>query len=203
MTRDRHRASKASQGPGMNRPARSALLVVDMISRFDFPEAPALAASVCTAARATERLVAAFHARGEPVIYANDNFADWKADFAGLLRMAREAGGLAREVAERLRPGSDDYFVLKPKHSAFLATPLPVLLAKLDVGRLYLSGMTADSCVLATAIDANAREYEVHVVREAVAGLARAKRQALQLLADSSAARVVSLETALRTARAR
>lgn len=185
---------------GVNRPSRSALLVVDMIGRFDFPEAPALAASVRAAARAIARLAGAFHAGGAPVIYANDNFADWKADFAGLLRMARESGDLGREVADRLCPGDEDYFVLKPKHSAFLATPLPVLLAKLEVGHLFLTGMTVDSCVLATAIDANAREYKVSVVREAVAGLSTPKRLTLQLLAQTHMAEVASLRSALNTA---
>jgi hypothetical protein len=49
--------------------------------------------------------------------------------------------------------------------------------------------MTADSCVLATA-DANAREFEVRVAPEAVAGLPAAKRRAMALLANSGAAQV-------------
>ena len=64
------------------------------------------------------------------------------------------------------------------------------LLAKLGVRRLWLSGMTADSCVLATALDANAREFEVRVAPEAVAGLPAAKRRAMALLANSGAAQV-------------
>jgi nicotinamidase-related amidase len=83
--------------------------------------------------------------------------------------------------------------VLKPKHSAFLATPLPVLLAKLSVRRLWLSGMTADSCVLATALDANAREFDVVLAREAVAGRPSQKQRAMALLADSGAARVARI----------
>lgn len=84
--------------------------------------------------------------------------------------------------------------MLKPKHSAFLATPLVVLLAKLGVDELVVCGMTAESCVAATCFDSNAREYDTVVVREAVAGIGRAKATALRLLEDGKAARVVPLQ---------
>ena len=85
--------------------------------------------------------------------------------------------------------------MLKPKHSAFLASPLPILLAKLGVRRLCLTGMTADSCVLATALDANAREFEVVVALEAVAAMPSQKRRALAVLVNSGAARVARLSS--------
>lgn len=157
--------------------------------------------SVVDAGRQICRLRAHFRRKGKPVIYANDNFANWRSDFRELVAMAQASGGTGRAVAELLQPGPEDYFVLKPKHSAFLATALPVLLAKLDVDTLFLTGMTADSCVLATAMDANAREYRVRVVREAVAGLTARKREALAVVAASHAAQVISCRTALAAVR--
>lgn len=174
---------------------RPALLIIDMISAFDFPEAPALSGSVIGAARQIRRLRTHFLQQGHPVIYANDNFANWRSDFRELVAMARASGGTGQAVVDLIQPGPEDYFVLKPKHSAFLATALPVLLAKLGVDTLYLTGMTADSCVMATAIDGNAREYQVRVVREAVAGLTVRKREALSVLAASHAAEVVSIRS--------
>ncbi|WP_434031213.1 isochorismatase family cysteine hydrolase [[Pseudomonas] boreopolis] len=179
-------------------PSRPALLVIDMIGRFDFPEAEAMAASVRKATQAIAALLEVCRRRQVPVIFANDNFAQWKVDFRGLIASARESGGLGLEVADRLHPTEDDYYVLKPKHSAFLATPLPVLLAKLQVGMLYLSGMTADSCVLATALDGNAREYRVRVIRQAVAGLSGPLRQAMELMQLSPAVDVVDMQDAMR-----
>ena len=84
--------------------------------------------------------------------------------------------------------------MLKPKHLAFLASLLPILLAAWRAQPL-LSGMTADSCVLATALDANAREFDVVVAREAVAGTPARKQRAMALLADSCSpvARLASL----------
>lgn len=180
---------------------RPALLIIDMVGNFDFPEAPALAGSLLGAARQIRRLRGHFLRKGQPVIYANDNFAHWRSDFRELVAMAKAAGGTAEAVAELIQPGPEDYFVLKPKHSAFLATALPVLLAKLGVDTLFLTGMTADSCVMATAIDANAREYRVRVVRDAVAGMAARKRDALAVLVASHAAEVVSSRSVLSAVR--
>lgn len=178
--------------------SRAALLIIDMISAFDFPEAQMLAPSVRSAARQIHRLREAFHQRGLPVIYANDNFANWKSDFRELVAMAEASCALGAMVVDQLRPGADDYFVLKPKHSAFLATAMPLLLAKLGVDTVYLSGMTADSCVLATAADANAREYRVRVVREAVAGTTKGKSSGLTAIQASKIGVVVSVASVVK-----
>jgi nicotinamidase-related amidase len=126
-------------------------------------------------------------------VYANDNFSNWRSDFRQQVARCRAAKGAPGEIAALLAPKPKHYFILKPKHSAFLATPLGVLLAKLGVNRLVLAGMTADSCILATALDANAREFEVLLAREAVAAMPSRKRDAFDLLARTQAATVVSL----------
>lgn len=141
--------------------ALPALLVIDMIGMLDFPGADRLAPSAVRAARGARTLRDRFHRRGWPVVYANDNFAHWQSDFRELVAMASAMPGAASRIAGLLEPTPQDYFVLKPKHSAFLDTALPVLLAKLGVRRLLLTGMALEACILATAIDGNAREFEV------------------------------------------
>ena len=91
----------------------------------------------------------------------------------------------------RLPPRPHDDHVLKPKHSGFLATPLPILLDKLGVRRLVLTGVSADSCVLAPAQDANMREFALCVPQDAVAAISPARRRtALALLAQTLGASV-------------
>lgn len=175
----------------------TALLIIDMISPLDFPDAARIAPSAVRAARRIRALREACHDRAWPVVFANDHFAHWRADFRELAAMAKAAGGDAAEIVSLLAPRPDDYFVLKPKHSAFLATSLPVLLAKLGARRLLLTGMALEGCVLATALDANAREYEVAVVRDAVAGKPALRKAALTLLAGSQAARVLDSRPAM------
>lgn len=169
---------------------RTALLVVDMIGRFDFEEGPALRRRALPMARRLARVVADQRGRGQPVIYANDNFQDWQMDFRQLLEQCLRPGSAGAAIAALLKPERGDYFVLKPKHSAFLASPLPVLLDKLQVRTLIVAGVATDSCVLATALDANMREFEVHVPSDCTAAATLDRhRRALALLRASSAAR--------------
>lgn len=177
--------------------ARPALLIIDMIGLLDFPGANRVTPRAVAAARKIQSLRRSFHDREWPVVFANDNFARWRSDFREQVAMAVHAGGAPCEIATRLDPGPRDHFVLKPKHSAFLSTPLPVLLAKLGVRRLLLTGMALESCVLATAIDANSREYEVAVVRDGVAGLPDLVAPTLKVLEGSGTATVIGSRTAM------
>lgn len=177
--------------------APAALLVIDMISLLDFPQAERMTLRAVSAARTIQRLRRGFHDRDWPVVFANDNFARWRSDFREQVAMAVHAGGASAEIANRLDPGPRDHFVLKPKRSAFLGTPLAVLLAKLGVRRVLLTGMALEGCVLATAIDAHSREFQVGVVREAVAGLPELARPSLEVLKGSGVARLVASRSAL------
>ena len=177
--------------------APAALLVIDMIGLLDFPGAGTMAPQAVAAARRIQFLRRKFHDRDWPVVFANDNFARWRSDFREQVAMAVHAGGPACEIASRLDPGPRDHFVLKPKHSAFLSTPLPVLLAKLGVRRLLLTGMALESCALATAIDANSREYEVAVVRDGVAGRPGLAAPTLKVLQGSGTATVLGSRAAM------
>jgi len=173
--------------------AKTALIIIDLFSLFDFPEGSALGPLAVQAAGKAAVLRDAFDERELPVIFANDNFGEWKRDFPTLVKACREHGGHAADIARRLAPKARHYFILKPKHSAFLATPLPVLLAKLGVQRVALAGMALDSCVLATALDANSREYETVVAWEATAALPDRRQPSLQLLQRSGAAKVLGV----------
>ena len=74
-------------------------------------------------------------------------------------------------MTERLRPTEDDYFVLKPKHSGFFATPLELLLKFLGTKRLILTGLAGDNCVLYTAADAYMRDFAICVPEDCVVSL--------------------------------
>ena len=76
-----------------------------------------------------------------------------------------------KQIARILLPEDDDYFVLKPKHSGFYATPLALLLRYLKVGRVIITGIAGDNCVLFTATDAYMREFNVVVPADCVVSL--------------------------------
>lgn len=164
---------------------RPALLIIDMINTFEFKGAASLLRAAGPAARRIATLRKRWHAAGAPVIYVNDNFMRWQADFRELVAVCMHDGMPGAEIARLLQPGPDDYFVLKPKHSAFMSTPLDVLLAKLGTRELVLTGVAADSCIVATAQDAHMRELRVRVPRDCVAAISDARTErALALLRD-------------------
>lgn len=164
---------------------RTALLVVDMINPLDFEGGEALRPHAESAARAIAALAHRMRERGEPVVYVNDNFMHWQADFHEIVALVRD-GTRGSALAEELAPVPGDYFVLKPKHSGFLATPLEILLEKLEAGRVVVTGVATDGCVLATATDAHMREYSVQVPPDCVAAQTEGRsRRAVELLRDS------------------
>lgn len=165
--------------------AATALVLIDMINAFDFPGSEPLARAALVCARRIARLKSRALALRLPVIYANDNYGQWRSDFRQVVAACGDSDRGAA-VVRLLPPQPDDYFVLKPAHSAFHDTPLSGLLERLGVRRLVLTGIATDSCVLATALDAHMRGYELFVPEDCTAAQTPArKRRALQLLHES------------------
>ncbi len=144
------------------------LLIIDMVSCWSYPDADKVLAAALQITPRIVALKARCRAAGVPVVYANDNEGRWRSDWQASMHDARAAGGPGAQIAEQLAPSADDYFVLKPMHSAFFATPLHLLLQHLKAERLILTGVTSDQCVLTTAADAKMRGYAVCVPRDAV-----------------------------------
>jgi len=139
-----------------------ALLLIDVINDFDFPEANQLLKYARPMARVLLRLKRRAQKAGVPVIYVNDNFGRWKSDFRHTVNHCAQHGR-GRDVVKLLRPEKSDYFVLKPKHSGFFSTTLETLLRYLETQTLILTGIAGNFCVLFTANDAYMRDFNLFV----------------------------------------
>jgi nicotinamidase-related amidase len=160
-----------------------ALLIIDMINCFDFRGAEALKPRALDAAGTIATLRDQFAERGWPVIFVNDNFGEWHSERSRLVDRALEGGN---PITERVTPANDDYFIIKPQFSGFYATNLPVLLPKLGVRRLVLTGIATDACVLFTAADAHMRDYALWIPEDAVAAETEARGQwALEIMREA------------------
>lgn len=149
----------------------AALLIIDMINDLEWPGGENIVQPALAAAERIAALKEEARARRIPVIYANDNFGKWRSDFREVVKHCLEDGVRGQPVAELLRPDRNDYFVLKPKHSAFFESTLATLLEHLGTRHLILTGITADICVLMTASDAYMRDFRIHVPPDCVASL--------------------------------
>jgi nicotinamidase-related amidase len=146
-----------------------ALLLIDVINDFDFPEADQLLAHARPMAERLRELKRKIKAEGIPAIYVNDNFGRWRSDFRTLVDHCLQRGRRGSDIVEALRPEKDDYFVLKPKHSGFYSTALDILLTYLEVKTVILTGVATNICVLFTANDAYMRDYDLIVPEDCVA----------------------------------
>ena len=167
-------------------PGKSALLIVDMVNPMDFPGADHLLRQALPMLPALARLKRRLKARGVPAIYCNDNFTHWLSDFRELVAICSQPDSPGAPLAEAVPPEHDDYLVLKPKHSAFLATPLEILLAQLGVEHVVVTGIAGDGCVLTTAADAHMRDLQVSVPPDCCASISRARNErALRVLREA------------------
>jgi nicotinamidase-related amidase len=139
-----------------------------LFSCWDFADADALAAAAARAAPSIGRLRRRCDKAGVPTVFVNDNQGRWRSDSPTIVARSAAATEIGSAIAAELAPGDKDYFVLKPKHSAFFATPLDLLLRHLRVRRVLVSGVAGDQCVLLTAIEARMQDYDVVVPADCV-----------------------------------
>lgn len=155
--------------PAQLDPSPRVLLLVDFINPLDFPGGEQLAPAAVKAARATAALKEQLAGEGVATIYANDNYGVWQSDFHTLVSTCLGVEGPAGEIARLLYPQARDLTILKPRHSAFYASPLELLLTQMQARDLVICGLATDICVQLTAMDAFLREYRVWVPADCTA----------------------------------
>jgi nicotinamidase-related amidase len=185
-----------------------ALLLIDVINTLDFPGNEEIVQRVGPMAARITALKARARAVGIPAVYVNDNFGRWRSDQRALLDHALQTGSGGQAMVEALRPEEDDYFVLKPKHSAFFSTTLDTLLAYLGARTLILTGVAGNICVFFSANDAYMRDFGLVVPKDCVASNTVAENdyalaQMRQILrADTTSSPDLDLERLLHAAHA-
>jgi len=161
--------------------ARVALLLVDVINDLDFPGSEPLVRQAEAMAPRLAALKRRARDAGLPTIYINDNFGKWRSDFRALIEHCINDHVPGRNVARALEPDEDDYFVLKPKNSAFYGTTLDILLRSLGTHAVILTGIAGNNCILFSANDAYLRDLRLWVPSDCVvSNTARANDDALE-----------------------
>src|SRR4051795_5036847 len=146
---------------------RTALLIVDMISSFDFEDGEKVAESAREAVPNITELARRARDEGVPIAYVNDNYGGWSDTRDDLIERMR--AGQYSELLEPLTPAEDVAFVLKGRHSIFYGTPVEHMLREEGVDRIVMTGVVTEQCILYSALDAYLRHFQVVVPRDAVA----------------------------------
>jgi len=170
-----------------------ALILIDVINDFDFPDGARLLRNALPIAPRLARLKERARRARIPAIYVNDNFGQWRSDASTLLESCLRPKAAGRQFVEQIRPDKEDYFVLKPMHSAFFQTPLEVLLRYLGASSLILCGLATNSCIVCTAHDANMRDFHLSVPSDcSAARTSREHAQAIRHIKEMANASVMS-----------
>ncbi len=145
----------------------TALVVVDMLNRYEHEDADALRRSVAAVVPNVRRLLDCAREAGHDVVYVNDNHGDWTSGREGLTQWALD--GADPSLVEPVAPTPDVPLLIKTRHSAFYRTQLEELLQEREVQRIVFAGQVTEQCILYSVLDAYMRGFDVVVAEDAVA----------------------------------
>lgn len=151
----------------------TAMLLIDVISDFEFEDGDELLRRTLPMARKLASLKRKAKESRVPIVYVNDNFGKWQEDFKTMAEHFMRPAAKGRKAVSLLAPEPDDYYVLKPHRSAFYATTLELLLRDLRAKTLIITGITTDICILFSANDAYMRGFDLHIPCDCVAAVKR------------------------------
>ena len=155
---------------------KQALLVIDMQNGFLNPASPLCIRGARATVPACARVIAACRQAGTPVVFINRAYRADGSDVERTRRQIWAAGG------KPLLPGStgelsvenppefcrtpEDYEIIKPRYSAFFQTALDLLLRRLEVDTVVLTGTTTPNCIRTTCYDAISLDYHAVVLED-------------------------------------
>lgn len=155
---------------------KQALIVIDMQNGFLNPESPLCIRDARATVPACARVIAACRSASVPVIFVNRAY---RADGSDVERTRYQVWA---EGGRPLTPGStgpisvenppefcrraNDYEIVKPRYSAFFHTSLDLLLRRLGVDTVVLTGTTTPNCIRTTCYDAISLDYRVVVLED-------------------------------------
>lgn len=141
---------------------KSALLLVDLITDFDFEDGEKLFTRTKPILRNIRSLYCRCKEAGIPVIYVNDPPVDGSRSRSKLEEHISDSDR-GKFMLEAVGPSDLDPLVFKPHRSGFFETELEETLINLGAEHVLVAGVTTDICVLFTAHDAYMRRFEVSV----------------------------------------
>jgi ureidoacrylate peracid hydrolase len=152
-------------------PARTAVIVVDMINEFCKPGGKMVLPGYEVLVPPQLAVIAAARKAGAPVIWVHDSHRkNMRRDREWVKRTPHGVEGTwATEIIEDLGARADEIHVVKHRYSSFFQTDLDLVLKDMLVDQLVVFGVVTNICVRSTVHDAFFIGYEVVVPRDCCA----------------------------------
>jgi len=146
---------------------KPALLIIDMVKDNFVPEhrlpITSLAEKIIDP---INRLSAVFRTNNWPVVFSTDAFHPDDFIFSGRMQAHSLAGTSGAEVVATLDRTNDDYWLPKPRFSAFFQTGLETWLQERDVTLCAVTGIATNFCVLTTVMDALCHDFKAVLIED-------------------------------------
>ncbi|MBB5752935.1 cysteine hydrolase family protein [Prosthecomicrobium pneumaticum] len=152
-------------------PARTAVIVVDMINEFCKPGGKMVLPGYEVLVEPQLRVIEAARAAGAPVIWVHDSHRKGMRREREFLKRTPhgEEGSWATEIIDDLGARPDEIHVIKHRYSSFFQTDLDLVLKDMQCDQLVVFGVVTNICVRSTVHDAFFNGYEVVVPRDCCA----------------------------------
>lgn len=155
---------------------RAALLVIDLERGFIDESSPLCIRGAAATLPACGQAIACAREAGVPVFFIHRAYRANGSDVEACRYPGWQAGGKplapgstgpgSVETPPEVTPQEGDYVVLKPRFSAFFHTELDLILRRLGVRTLYLTGTTTPNCIRTTCYDGLSLDYNVGVLTD-------------------------------------
>jgi ureidoacrylate peracid hydrolase len=171
--------------PELIRPAKTAVIVVDVQNDFCRPEGALGKAGQPTGAAMAmlpnlQALLTAARATGTPVIFIQTIHEAATDSEAWTWRMAGVVGGCCRKDTwgaefTEVAPLPDEPVVIKHRYSAFINTRLDSVLRTLKIENLIMTGVSTNVCVESTARQGYMMDYNIVFLSDCTAAYSQAE----------------------------
>jgi ureidoacrylate peracid hydrolase len=148
-------------------PARTALLIVDMVNDYLDPKGAMAAADCGPVIEANRRLAEAARTADVTIVWIRPGHRD---EHDGLFRkriVHAIDGTWGAELHPDLGVAPDERVLSKRRYSAFFQTDLDLFLRERDIARVVVTGVALNICVRSTVHDAFFNGYQVVVPQDA------------------------------------
>lgn len=155
---------------------RAALLVIDLERGFIDESSPLCIRGAAATLPACGKAIAYAREAGVPVFFIHRAYRTNGSDVEACRYPGWQAGGKplapgstgpgSVETPPEVTPQEGDYVVLKPRFSAFFHTELDLILRRLGVRTLYLTGTTTPNCIRTTCYDGLSLDYNVGILTD-------------------------------------
>lgn len=146
---------------------KPALLIIDMVKDyFDESKKSPVTQLAKPIIDPINRTSTSFRGKNWPIVFSTDSFHEDHFFFKSRMRPHAIAGTPGAEVIDALDRKPEDYWLPKPKMSAFFQTGLEKWLREREVTLCVVAGIATPFCVLTTVLDAVCHDFKAVLLED-------------------------------------